>query len=48
MAITRRWLQSAVEESKKPTPKMPWQERKLVAVLSKTASSGKSQNTATA
>ncbi|WP_164512254.1 hypothetical protein [Oceaniglobus ichthyenteri] len=33
MAIKRRWLQSALEETKKPLPKMPWQARKMASAM---------------
>jgi len=33
MAIKRRWLQSALAESRRPQPKMPWQARKMPAVM---------------
>jgi len=48
MAIKRRWLQSALEESRRPQPKMPWQARKLAAVLSKFSNPTKGQSTASA
>ncbi|WP_157937752.1 hypothetical protein [Oceaniglobus roseus] len=31
---TRRWLKSALNEAKKPQPKLPWQQRKAASVLS--------------
>ncbi|WP_226779574.1 hypothetical protein [Oceaniglobus trochenteri] len=37
MGIKRRWLQSALDETRKPQPKMPWQVRKMVVAMPKAA-----------
>ena len=48
MALKRRWLQSALEETKKPQPKMPWQARKMASAMPKVAALVGTRETATA
>ncbi|WP_187393844.1 hypothetical protein [Oceaniovalibus sp. ACAM 378] len=48
MAIKRRWIASALEETRKPQPKMPWQARKVAVATSRIAGLMESRTTATA
>lgn len=33
MAQKRRWMESALKETGKPLPQMPWQRRKVAVIL---------------
>lgn len=33
MALKRRWLQNALAQADKPQPALPWQARKLAAMV---------------
>ncbi len=48
MAIKRRWIQSVMNEAKKPQPKMPWQTRKLALTLPKVSVTMQSRSSASA
>lgn len=48
MALKRRWLQSALEETKKPQPKMPWQARKLATATPKLSALAQDRTAASA
>jgi hypothetical protein len=46
--MKRRWMESALNETKKPLPKMPWQQRKVAQALVKRVDFGTVKAVATA